>query len=93
MDPRGARGTGICARVWASRVGTGACLQPHPGGEGALRRGAGLRPALWGSWARAAMTVAIGLLAGPVMDYASAAAGQRAAPQGYIDAVLGTPAR
>ncbi len=39
------------------------------------------------------MTVAIGLLAGPVMDYASAAAEQLAAPQGYIDAVLGTPAR
>lgn len=85
--------TGIFTLLSMSKIWNEAFLKPHPGGEGALRRVAGLRPALWAISALAAMTVAIGLLAGPVMDYASAAAEQLAAPQGYIDAVLGTPAR
>ena len=85
--------TGIFTLLSMSKIWNEAFLKPHPGGDGGLRSVAGLRPAVWAVSALAAMTVAIGLLAGPVMDYASAAAEQLAAPQGYIDAVLGTPAR
>ncbi|VGO17332.1 Na(+)/H(+) antiporter subunit D [Pontiella desulfatans] len=35
------------------------------------------------------LTIAIGVFAGPIFDYADAAAGQLMNPQGYIDAVLG----
>ena len=85
--------TGIFTLLSMSKIWNEAFLKPHPGGDGAMRSVAGLRPAIWAISALAAMTVAIGLLAGPVMDYASAAADQLAAPRGYIDAVLGTPAR
>ena len=85
--------TGIFTLLSMSKIWNEAFLKPHPGGDGGLRSVAGLRPAVWAVSALAAMTVAIGLLAGPVMDYASAAAEQLTAPRGYIDAVLGTPAR
>ncbi|MBT8042169.1 MAG: Na+/H+ antiporter subunit D [Kiritimatiellales bacterium] len=35
------------------------------------------------------LTIGIGVFAGPIFDYADAAAGQLMNPQGYIDAVLG----
>ncbi len=38
------------------------------------------------------ITIALGVFAGPVFDYCSAAAGQLMNPQGYIDAVLSTSA-
>jgi multicomponent Na+:H+ antiporter subunit D len=41
----------------------------------------------------AAVTVAVGLLAGPVFDLASRAAAQLADPSAYVAAVLGTPTR
>jgi len=83
--------TGIFTLLSMSKIWNEAFLKPHPGGPGAIRPATGLRPALWAVSALAAMTVAIGLLAGPVMDYANAAAAQLSAPQGYIDAVFGTP--
>ena len=49
---------------------------------------AGLQPAVWAVSVLAAMTVLIGLAAGPVMDYAVAAAEQLTTPLGYIDAVI-----
>ena len=58
------------------------------GWRGSPRSADGLQPALWAVGTLAAMTVAIGLAAGPVMDYAVAAAEQLAAPAAYIDAVV-----
>ena len=67
-----------------------AFLKPHPAGREGERSAAGMRPAVWAVSALAVMTVAIGLGAGPVMDYAIAAADQLGAPAGYIAAVIGT---
>ena len=95
--------TGLFTLLSMSKIWNEAFLKPHPAGEGSgsagsgsggdgsgggLRSADGLRPALWAMGALAAMTVAIGLAAGPVMDYAVAAAQQLAAPAAYIDAVV-----
>jgi len=90
--------TGLFTLLSMSKIWNEAFLKPHPAGEGSgsagsgsgggLRSADGLRPALWAVGALAAMTVAIGLAAGPVMDYAVAAAQQLAAPAAYIDAVV-----
>ena len=83
--------TGIFTLLSMSKIWNEAFLKPHPAGPDAIRPIDGLRPAVWAMSALAAMTVAIGLFAGPVMDYASAAALQLSTPQAYIDAVLGAP--
>jgi multicomponent Na+:H+ antiporter subunit D len=80
--------TGIFTLLSMSKIWNEAFLKPHPAGTAGMRSTAGLRPALWAVTALAAMTVAIGLAAGPVMDYAVAAAEQLAAPAAYIDAVV-----
>jgi multicomponent Na+:H+ antiporter subunit D len=80
--------TGLFTLLSMSKIWNEAFLKPHPAGQGGLRSADGLRPALWAVTALAAMTVAIGLAAGPVMDYAVAAAEQLAAPAAYIDAVV-----
>ncbi|MBP7641538.1 MAG: Na+/H+ antiporter subunit D, partial [Thauera sp.] len=85
--------TGIFTLLSMSKIWNEAFLKPHPGGAGGeggggLRSADGLQPALWAVGTLAAMTVAIGLAAGPVMDYAVAAAEQLAAPAAYIDAVV-----
>ena len=73
-----------------SKIWNEAFLKPHPAGGKGERSAAGMRPAVWAVSALAVMTVAIGLGAGPVMDYAIAAADQLGAPAGYIAAVIGT---
>jgi len=87
--------TGIFTLLSMSKIWNEAFLKPHPGGAGggsggggSPRSADGLQPALWAVGTLAAMTVAIGLAAGPVMDYAVAAAEQLAAPAAYIDAVV-----
>ena len=67
-----------------------ACRLRRTAGSAGERSAAGMRPAVWAVSALAVMTVAIGLGAGPVMDYAIAAADQLGAPAGYIAAVIGT---
>ena len=80
--------TGLFTLLSMSKIWNEAFLKPHPAGEAGERSDVGLAPALWATGALAAMTLAIGLGAGPVMDYAMAAAEQLAAPAGYIAAVL-----
>ncbi|HRP22949.1 MAG TPA: proton-conducting transporter membrane subunit [Thauera sp.] len=79
--------TGIFTLLSMSKIWNEAFLKPHPAGATGERSSAGLQPAIWAVSVLAAMTVAIGLGAGPVMDYAIAAAEQLAAPQAYIQAV------
>jgi len=85
--------TGIFTLLSMSKIWNEAFLKARPGGGISARSAAGLRPALWAVSALAAMTVAIGLGAGPVMDYAVAAADQLAAPQAYIQAVVAAGGR
>ncbi len=79
--------TGIFTLLSMSKIWNEAFLKPHPAGRAGERSAAGIGPAVWAVSALAAMTVAIGLGAGPVMDYAVAAAGQLGAPADYIAAV------
>ncbi len=81
--------TGVFTLLSMSKIWNEAFLKAHPGGAAALREPAGLRPAFAVVAALAAITVLIGLGAGPVMDYANAAAAQLADPSGYIGAVRG----
>ena len=85
--------TGIFTLLSMSKIWNEAFLKPHPAGRAGERSAAGLRPAVWAVSALAVMTVAIGLGAGPVMDYAIAAAEQLGAPADYIAAVTGTGGR
>ncbi|MBP8217735.1 MAG: Na+/H+ antiporter subunit D, partial [Thauera sp.] len=85
--------TGIFTLLSMSKIWNEAFLKPHPAGRADERSAVGMRPAVWAVSALAAMTVAIGLGAGPVMDYAIAAAEQLGAPADYIAAVTGTGGR
>ena len=85
--------TGIFTLLSMSKIWNEAFLKPHPAGRDGERSAAGMRPAVWAVSALAVMTVAIGLGAGPVMDYAIAAAEQLGAPADYIAAVTGTGGR
>ena len=79
--------TGIFTMLSMSKIWNETFLKAHPKGEQAIHDDGNLR---WGWWAvsgLAALTVLIGLGAGPVMEYAVAAAGQLAAPTTYFDAV------
>ena len=79
--------TGIFTLLSMSKIWNETFLKAHPKGEQAIHDDGNLR---WGWWAvsgLAALTVLIGLGAGPVMEYAVAAAGQLAAPTTYFDAV------
>lgn len=83
--------TGLFTLLSMSKIWNEAFLKAHPGGETAIHPCRGQGPALWAAAGLAAITIAIGLAAGPVMDYANAAAEQLARPAHYIDAVLGVP--
>lgn len=80
--------TGIFTLLSMSKIWNEAFLKPHPAGREGERSAAGLQPAVWAVSVLAAMTVLIGLVAGPVMDYAVAAAEQLTTPLGYINAVI-----
>ena len=79
--------TGIFTLLSMSKIWNETFLKAHPHGEQAIRTDNDMR---WGWWAvsgLAALTVLIGLGAGPVMDYAIAAAGQLADPVVYFEAI------
>ncbi len=79
--------TGIFTLLSMSKIWNETFLKAHPRGEAAIRPIEGMR----GAWAAivvlALMTVAIGLGAGPVMEYAIAAAEQLADPQMHFQAI------
>ncbi|THF65509.1 Na+/H+ antiporter subunit D [Pseudothauera nasutitermitis] len=81
--------TGVFTLLSMSKIWNEAFLKAHPDGPQALRTPARTRPAMAVMAALAALTVAIGLGAGVVMDYAVAAAAQLSDPAGYIAAVRG----
>lgn len=79
--------TGIFTLLSMSKIWNETFLKAHPGGEAAIRPLPGVRCA-WGTiGVLALMTVVIGLGAGPVMEYAIAAAGQLADPQLHFRAI------
>ncbi|MFN3984004.1 MAG: proton-conducting transporter membrane subunit [Rhodocyclaceae bacterium] len=85
--------TGIFTLLSMSKIWNETFLKAHPQGEQAIRSDVGMR---WGWWAvtgLAALTVLIGLGAGPVMAYAMAAAEQLAQPAAYFDALVRTGGR
>ncbi|MEZ5626552.1 MAG: proton-conducting transporter membrane subunit [Rhodocyclaceae bacterium] len=80
--------TGIFTLLSMSKIWNEAFLKPQAAGTTTAQHGAGLRPAVLATASLGVLTVAIGLGAGPVMDYAVAAAEQLAAPASYIQAVI-----
>jgi multicomponent Na+:H+ antiporter subunit D len=76
--------TGVFTLLSMNKIWNEAFLKPHPQGEEALQVVTGMRPAWLGMSALAVMTVLIGLGAGPLIDYAVAAAAQLADPQAYL---------
>jgi multicomponent Na+:H+ antiporter subunit D len=76
--------TGIFTLLSMSKIWNEAFLKAHPHGEAAIRPLAGMRWGWWAVSALALLTVLIGFGAGPVMDYAVAAAEQLAEPVGYF---------
>lgn len=85
--------TGIFTLLSMSKIWNEAFLKAHPLGTAGSRTLSGQAPAWWAAAGLAAITVGIGIGAGPVMDFASAAAEQLAHPAHYISAVLGAPGR
>ncbi|MDO9596576.1 MAG: proton-conducting transporter membrane subunit [Azoarcus sp.] len=81
--------TGIFTLLSMSKIWNEAFLKAHPAGAAAIRSSRGQGPAMWAAAGLAAITIMIGIGAGPVMDYASAAAAQLSDPRQYIRAVLG----
>lgn len=76
--------TGVFTLLSMNKIWNEAFLKSHPEGDDSLQNAIGLRSAWWSISALALLTVAIGLAAGPVIDYASAAAAQLADPQAYL---------
>jgi multicomponent Na+:H+ antiporter subunit D len=76
--------TGVFTLLSMNKIWNEAFLKAHPQGDDSLQSAIGLRSAWWSISALALLTVAIGLAAGPVIDYASAAAAQLADPQAYF---------
>lgn len=81
--------TGVFTLLSMNKIWNEAFLKPHPQGEEALHVVTGMRPAWIGMSALAVMTVLIGLGAGPLIDYAVAAAAQLADPQAYLQPFAG----
>lgn len=81
--------TGVFTLLSMNKIWNEAFLKPHPGGEEALQRVTGIRAAWLGMSALALLTVLIGLGAGPLIDYAVAAAAQLADPQAYLQPFTG----
>lgn len=80
--------TGVFTLLSMSKIWNEAFLKAHPKGEAGFAPGTGLTAAWWSIGVLAAITVIIGLSAGPVMDYAIAAAEQLAQPEAYFQRVL-----
>ncbi|UFQ96519.1 proton-conducting transporter membrane subunit [Pseudomonas wenzhouensis] len=76
--------TGVFTLLSMNKIWNEAFLKPHPRGEEALQKVTGMRAAWVGMSALALLTVLIGLGAGPLIDYAVAAAAQLADPQAYL---------
>jgi len=81
--------TGLLTLLSMSKIWNEAFLKAHPAGEGGLRVPPGPRRAYVVMAGLGAITVLFGLAAGPLFDYATAAAEQLVDPAGYIRAVLG----
>ncbi|KQO28068.1 proton-conducting transporter membrane subunit [Pseudomonas chengduensis] len=81
--------TGVFTLLSMNKIWNEAFLKPHPGGEEALQTVTGIRAAWLGMSALALLTVLIGLGAGPLIDYAVAAASQLADPQAYLQPFTG----
>ncbi|MFV3387331.1 proton-conducting transporter membrane subunit [Pseudomonas sp. NY15364] len=81
--------TGVFTLLSMNKIWNEAFLKPHPGGEEALQTVTGIRAAGLGMSALALLTVLIGLGAGPLIDYAVAAAAQLADPQAYLQPFTG----
>ncbi len=81
--------TGVFTLLSMNKIWNEAFLKPHPGGEEALQTVTGIRAAWLGMSALALLTVLIGLGAGPLIDYAVAAAAQLADPQAYLQPFAG----
>ncbi|MDU9406270.1 proton-conducting transporter membrane subunit [Pseudomonas sp. zfem001] len=81
--------TGVFTLLSMNKIWNEAFLKPHPAGEEALQTVTGIRAAWLGMSALALLTVLIGLGAGPLIDYAVAAAAQLAAPQAYLQPFTG----
>lgn len=80
--------TGVFTLLSMSKIWNEAFLKAHPKGEAGFAPSTGLTAAWWSIGVLAAITVIIGLSAGPVMDYAIAAAEQLAQPEAYFQRVL-----
>lgn len=76
--------TGVFTLLSMNKIWNEAFLKPHPQGEEALQPVPGMRAAWLGMAGLALLTVLIGLGAGPLIDYAVAAAAQLADPQAYL---------
>jgi len=81
--------TGVFTLLSMNKIWNEAFLKPHPRGEEALQPVTGMRSAWLGMSALALLTVLIGLGAGPLIDYAVAAAAQLADPQAYLQPFTG----
>ena len=81
--------TGVFTLLSMNKIWNEAFLKPHPRGEEALHAVTGMRAAWLGMSALALLTVLIGLGAGPLIDYAVAAAAQLADPQAYLQPFTG----
>lgn len=81
--------TGVFTLLSMNKIWNEAFLKPHPEGEEALQAVIGIRAAWLGMSALALLTVLIGLGAGPLIDYAVAAAAQLADPQAYLQPFTG----
>ena len=81
--------TGVFTLLSMNKIWNEAFLKPHPQGEEALQAVTGIRAAWLGMSALALLTVLIGLGAGPLIDYAVAAAAQLADPQAYLQPFTG----
>jgi multicomponent Na+:H+ antiporter subunit D len=81
--------TGILTLLSMSKIWNEAFLKAHPEGEEAVRPPAGDPWAMWVVAGLALLTVMIGFGAGPVLDYAVAAAEQLAEPTAHFGAFVG----
>jgi len=81
--------TGVFTLLSMNKIWNEAFLKSHPEGEEALQAVTGIRAAWLGMSALALLTVLIGLGAGPLIDYAVAAAAQLADPQAYLQPFTG----
>lgn len=79
--------TGVFTLLSMSKIWNEAFLKAHPRGDAGFTPTGGLGAAWWAIGALAAITVIIGLCAGPVMDYAIAAAEQLAHPEAYFQRI------